>query len=321
MAEKRERTQKPSTDGGDLITKYRPNNLDEVYGQDHVIKSLEQVVMKRRARCFLFAGPAGTGKTTLARIVAKQYGVRPEDLVEIDGATYTGIDAMRSIQDAARYRAFGKEGMRAVLIDEVHRLSKQAFDSLLKATEEPPAHMVWLFATTEAGKVPKTIQTRCASYTLREVPENDIREVLETIARQERMNTPSDVLGLCAREARGSVRQAISYLNVAGHTTKRAEAADLIRSAEDSKTVIDLCRLLARGGKWVEAVSLISKMEERPESVRIIVCNYFAKVTLGARDDRSAQRALAVLDSFSTPYNDSEGQAPLLLSVGRLLVL
>src|ERR1700679_2452146 len=152
-----------------LITRYRPQVFDEVIGQDAVVRSLKATVKKKDAQIFLFSGPAGTGKTTLARLVAKAFGVEDKQVEsgEIDGATNNGIESMRNIQDIIQYRPFGNSGMRSITIDECHRLSPNAWDSLLKVLEDPPKHVVWFFCTTNPIKVPATIKTRCAKFELK----------------------------------------------------------------------------------------------------------------------------------------------------------
>ena len=133
-----------------LYVKYRPQHLDDVTGQDEVVKVLKGLVERNDTHAMLFTGPSGVGKTTLARIVALDLGCVEENggIMEIDGATYTGIDKMRSVQDGTQYQPFGKANHRCVILDECHRLSGQAWDSLLKVVEEPHSHMSWMFCTT-----------------------------------------------------------------------------------------------------------------------------------------------------------------------------
>jgi DNA polymerase-3 subunit gamma/tau len=135
-----------------LITKYRPRTLADVIGQDNVVRSLQSIGKKKDTQVFLFSGPSGCGKTTLSRILAKMYGVEDNSVLEIDAASRTGVDDMRQLQEIVQYRPFGDSGKRAIILDECHRLSKNAWDSLLKVLEDPPAHIVWCFCTTELIK-------------------------------------------------------------------------------------------------------------------------------------------------------------------------
>lgn len=302
-----------------LYNKYRPKKLSEVVGQEAVIESLEGILSRKEQQSFLFTGPAGTGKTSIARIVARMLGCKLKDRLEIDGATYTGIDDMRKVQDIIRYRPFGDGEKRAVIGDEVHRLSQQAWDSLLKAVEEPPAHVIWLFCTTNPDKIPKTIRTRCATLALKEIPDNDLHDLVSKVAQAENIQIPEQVMGLIVREARGSARQAITNLEVCRGITDRGKAAQLLKTVLETTEVVDLCRFLLKGGSWKMAMRLVSKLEgQEPEGIRRIVCAYMTKVLQGSSTDKEACYVLNILDAFSSPYLDRDGSS-LLVSIGKVL--
>src|ERR1700722_12790207 len=160
-----------------LHTKYRPLSFDQVVGQDAVVKGLKRVVKDARAHTFLFTGPAGTGKTTLARILANAFGQNQgtaANIEEIAAADTTGVDAMREVIKHPLYRAIGSSPVKAVILDEAHRLSGSAWDVLLKPIEEPPPHVYWMICSTNPGKIPKTIVSRCLRYDLKPVSEDDL---------------------------------------------------------------------------------------------------------------------------------------------------
>lgn len=304
-----------------LHTKYRPSRFEDVIGQGAVVASLSKVIERNSAQAFLLCGPSGTGKTTLARIAAEAKGCAFKDILEIDAATFTGVDAMRDIQEKIRYRPFGKTMGRAIVIDEAHGLSKQAWNSLLKVIEEPPPHVSFFFCTTEVGKVPATIKTRCAAFTLKPVAERDLTQIVNRVMKAEKFNLTVEIRDLVVKEAMGSPRQALVNLALCRDITDRKEAADVLRTASVADGPIELCRFLIRGGSWMKAMAIIGKLvDENPESIRIIVCNYFGKVAMGSKSDKDAMAALSVIDNFATPYNQSEGFAPLLLSMGRVLL-
>lgn len=306
-----------------LITKYRPQTFDDVVGQDAAVRALRASVAKRSARAYLLTGPSGTGKTTLARIVAAALGCAPEEIRagEIDAATHTGVDDMRAITAQQQYRPLGG-GSRAVIIDECHMLSKAAWNSLLKILEEPPAHVLWLLCTTEPVKVPKTIVTRCFACELRPVASSVLEELLGEVADAEKMDVDDQVLRLCARQADGSPRQALSNLAVCAVAKSVQEARELMRSAEESAEAVDLARLLVKRGRWSEAQELIGRLSEvSPESVRHVVRAYVSKVVMSAKSEDQAGYGLEVLDAFSEPFHPSDGVAPLLLACGRLLLM
>lgn len=306
-----------------LHDKYRPQTLAEVVGQDAICRSLAGVIANQSSHTFLFVGPSGTGKTTLARIVAGEMGCTPADIEEVDAATNTGIDDMRAVTSKLTYVPWGGSVAKALIIDEVHRLSGQAWDSLLKSTEEPPNWAYWFFCTTNLTKVPKTIITRCTKYELKDVPwQSILNDILMPIAGQEGINASADILGLCAREAHGSPRQALQNLTICEHATDKTEAAELLRSAEVAGEAVELARALIKGAGWEELIRIMGSLTEtNPESIRQVVRAYCTSVVMGAKTPKQAQRALAVMDSFSQVFNSSDGISPVLLAMGRLILL
>lgn len=302
---------------GSLITKYRPASFEEVIGQDAVVRSLEKVIEKRSSDAFLFTGPPGTGKTTLARLAAEALGCLPGDLIEVDGATTSTKEEICSVLDGLMYRPLGAGAMKAVIIDECHALSKAAITALLKSMEEPPAWVVWFLCTTEPTKVPVAIKTRCSAYQLKEVSFEVLCDLLESTA--EAKDVDGKVIELCAEESNGSPRQALSNLGVCLAAADRKEAAELLRSAADSKEAIDLARALINGANWSDVKAILVALKEtNPESVRHVVRAYTTAVVLNGKGKES-ESAFAILDAFSTPFNSADGASPLVLACGRLV--
>ena len=216
-----------------IARKWRPQTFEEVIGQPHATRTLQNAVrLDRIAHAYLFTGARGVGKTSIARILAKalncEKGPSPTpcnqcsncreiskgnsvDVIEIDGASNRGIDNIRELRETVRYRP-AKGRYKVYIIDEVHMLTSEAFNALLKTLEEPPPHVIFIFATTEPHKIPATILSRCQRFDFRRLGLQQIVEHLKTITSQEGADFSDGVLYSIAREADGSMRDAQSLL-------------------------------------------------------------------------------------------------------------
>jgi DNA polymerase-3 subunit gamma/tau len=217
-----------------LARKWRPQNFDEIVGQEHVTTTLRNAIRtKRTAHAYIFAGARGVGKTTTARILAKALncaegptetpcnkctscveitGSRSMDVLEIDGASNRGIDQIRDLRENVKYTPTqGK--YKIYIIDEVHMLTKEAFNALLKTLEEPPAHVVFVFATTEVHKVPITILSRCQRFDFRRISLEGIVDHLKKMLAGEEVKADDESLYIVAKKAEGSLRDSISLLD------------------------------------------------------------------------------------------------------------
>jgi len=217
-----------------LARKYRPQTFEEVIGQDHITRTLANAISSDRvAHAILFSGPRGTGKTTVARILAKTMNCkkgpapipcnecrscneitsgRAVDVYEIDGASNNSVDQIRELRENVRYMP-AHSLYKIYIIDEVHMLSKSAFNALLKTLEEPPSHVMFIFATTEPNKIPITILSRCQKHDFRRISLESISKHMSTLCSKEGIDIKNESLELIAREADGSMRDALSLLD------------------------------------------------------------------------------------------------------------
>jgi DNA polymerase-3 subunit gamma/tau len=233
--------------------KYRPGTFDDVIGQPHVVQTLvNAMTTKRIAQAYLFSGTRGVGKTTVARILAKALNCEQGptgmpcgicvncmeiaqghsvDVIEIDGASNTSVDDVREIRENVKFTPF-KGAYRVYIIDEVHMLSNSAFNALLKTLEEPPPHVVFIFATTEIHKIPATILSRCQHYNFRRIAKTEIIARLRHVAEQDGIKLEDRSLAALARASEGSMRDGLSLLDQAvafgGKSIDHAELETLL---------------------------------------------------------------------------------------------
>lgn len=195
-----------------LYRKYRPKSFKEVLGQDHIVKILaESVRLGHIAHAYLFAGSRGTGKTSVARILAETAGVSKNDIYEIDAASNRGIDDVRAIRDGVSAAPFESK-YKVYIVDEAHMLTKDAFNALLKTLEEPPAHVIFILATTEMEKLPETVVSRCQVFKFKKPNQNTLKEMSINVAKKEGFILEPAAAELIALLGDGSFRDALGML-------------------------------------------------------------------------------------------------------------
>src|SRR5205809_1871301 len=256
-----------------LARKYRSTTFDEVIGQDHVARTLKKAIQSGRiAHAYLFCGTRGTGKTSTARILAKclncesSEGPTPEpcnkcdscvaiargddiDVIEIDAASNTGVDNVRDIIENSQYRP-AMSRFKVYIIDEVHMLSKSAFNALLKTLEEPPGHVKFILATTEPEKVLPTILSRCQRYDFRNIPTREIAEHLKAICKEEKIRAQDEALLLVAKAGAGSMRDALSLLDrllSVGEKELTVEMIEQMLGLPRTQVIFDLAQSIGEG--------------------------------------------------------------------------
>ncbi|HEY6349930.1 MAG TPA: DNA polymerase III subunit gamma/tau [Candidatus Angelobacter sp.] len=268
-----------------LARKYRPQRFSEVIGQEHVTRTLKNAIDQQRiAHGYIFSGHRGIGKTTIARILAMALNCRsfdratPEpcghcescteiragnavDVIEIDAATNRGIDEIRELREAARYRP-ARDRYKIYILDEAHQITDAAFNALLKTLEEPPAHIIFMMATTQPEDIPQTIRSRCQNFNFHAVKFDEIVGQLRAIAAKENIQADADALGVLAEAGDGSMRDALSIMDQAiaccGETLSVQAVLGLVGSV-GSEVMEELMDAVARSSSE-DALRLLDKL-------------------------------------------------------------
>lgn len=287
-----------------LYQKYRPTTLDKVIGNEQVVSSLQKLLAKPKNKiphAFLFIGPTGCGKTTMARIVANELGSTGTDYKEIDSGQFRGIDTARELRKQMQYRAM-EGSARVFVIDEVHKMTNDAQNALLKALEDTPEHVYFILCTTDPQKLIKTVKGRCSTYEMQPLEEKHMVKLLFRIARSEGGSIEKPVLKQIHSTSNGHPRNAIQILEqVLGvDADERMEFAKRAEALEAE--TIELARALVKGSSWHKVAEILQGLKgQDAETVRRVVLGYCQTILLNKRDDHVA----GVMEEMVEPFYNS----------------
>ncbi len=273
-----------------LARKWRPQRFDDLVGQESVVKTFKNALSSGKiVHAYLFSGPRGVGKTTSARLLAKALNCTQlsenepcgqcvsckaitagssVDVIEIDGASNTGVDAVRELRETVKYAPSGSK-YKIYIIDEVHMLSTPAFNALLKTLEEPPPHVIFIFATTEPKKILPTILSRCQHHAFRRMTKGRIKEQLNKITSAEKINIQEAALDMIAKAADGSMRDALTLLDQAYSFSNDITAEELqgLLGLPETEIVTNLCGTIL-SGDISRTLSIIKELTDRGSDLR-----------------------------------------------------
>lgn len=273
-----------------LYRTYRPTTFDEVVGQEHIVRTLKNALKENKiAHAYLFAGPRGTGKTTMAKLLAKALNceegighqcnkcsncqaineVSHPDVIEIDAASNNGVDEVRDLIDRVRYLPI-KGRYKVYIIDEVHMMTSGAFNALLRTLEEPPSHVIFILATTEPHKILPTILSRCQRYDFAKVSDKDIKKRLTFVLEQEQVNYEEDAIDMIISLADGGMRDALSILDqllaYSGHTLTSKDVLDVF-ALTSKEEKLKLINFIMRGDVG-ETLKMFREFVEHGNDIR-----------------------------------------------------
>ena len=301
-----------------LYRKYRPSSFAEVSGQDHVVKVLESAIANNKPHhAYLFTGSRGIGKTSIARIFAKALGVEQEDIYEIDAASYTGVDNIRELTESAMTLPF-RSPYKIIILDEVHMLSKAAFNAFLKGLEEPPKHVIYILATTELNKIPETILSRCEIHMIKTPTVDILSAVVESVAKEEGITLSKDVARVIAMSGDGSFRDTLGALQkvIDGSDSVKIELADVENILGIPKTdLVEDILALALESKPVSKV--IDTLRKNNTDSKIVYDMYVEKLRERLRDEQinpgTRDKVLILLTKALEEYRHLRFVDPLMM--------
>ena len=287
-----------------LYQKYRPSSLDGILGNGDVVVSLKGM-LKDRETCphsFLFHGPTGCGKTTLARIVANELGCSENNIIEIDTAQFRGIDTVRDLRKNAQYTPLGG-GIRVYIIDEVHKMTGDAQNAFLKILEDTPKHVFFILCTTDPQSLLPTVKGRCSDFQVSVLSETTMSKLLTQIAKAEGDKITDEIIEQITQDSQGHPRNAIQILEKVLNTPAKRRLKIARQAAIEQSESIALCRALLGNKGWSSVNTILRGLKgQDAEGIRRVVLGYASAVLLKGGRPEVIEKAGWILECFQEPF-------------------
>lgn len=286
-----------------LYQKHRPTSLKNLIGNVQVVRSLESMLQieKQRPHVYLLHGPKGCGKTTLARIIAKELGAKGADFKEMDTADFRGVDVIREIRKQAHFRPM-ESPCRVWVLDECHKLTNDAQSAMLKILEDTPDHVYFVLCTTDPQKLLPTVRSRCTQFQVEPLTDVQMKKLLVRTAKKEGEKLGRSVVEQIIQDSLGHPRDALQILDKVLRVEPKMRRKVAMQAADKQNQSIELCRALLKGEPWKKIQNILDGLKtEEAEQVRRHVLGYCQAVLLKSDNERAG----LIMEEFIEPFYDS----------------
>lgn len=301
-----------------LYQKYRPISFDAVIGQKDIINSIKSLLKQTSIpHAILLAGPSGTGKTTIARIMAKELGASSMEIIELNIANTNGVDFIRQLNEEALISPIMGNN-KVYIFDETQQLTKEGSNCLLKLLEDPPYYSYFIICTTDPQKLIKPLRDRCLSYSLKLLPDKEVRHIVNYVSLSENLVLSDDIINLLVYKAEGCPRKALVSLDIIKNNIDDFNICTnlLADDMESERDIIDLVKaIINKKSTWPEMMSIYKNINVEPETIRITCANYIAGCLKNSKNNKESDKFGNLLELFLSGLTYGSGKSEILFLI------